>query len=202
MKIAIPREAKVNERRVPVVPAGVAMLVEMGAEVGVEAGVGRTVNAPDSSYEDAGASVVGDRATLLRDAEVVLRLNPPPTEEVEMLAAGTIHISYLDPFFNQELVRALAARDVKRRVYRADPTHDAGAEDGRAELASEPGRLCRCGAGCRTACPYLPDDDDPCRHPEALASLRDRCRCGRLASHRHGQAYGRSGQRLRYAPGS
>ena len=112
MKIAIPREAKVNERRVPVVPAGVAMLVEMGAEVGVEAGVGRTVNAPDSSYEDAGASVVGDRATLLRDAEVVLRLNPPPTEEVEMLAAGTIHISYLDPFFNQELVRALAARDV------------------------------------------------------------------------------------------
>ncbi len=113
MKIAIPREAKVNERRVPVVPAGVAMLVEMGAEVGVEAGVGRTVNAPDSSYEDAGASVVGDHATLLRDAEVVLRLNPPPTEEVEMLAAGTIHISYLDPFFNQELVRALAARDVK-----------------------------------------------------------------------------------------
>ncbi len=112
MKIAVPREAKVNEPRVPVVPEGVAMLVQMGAEVGVEAGVGETVNALDSSYEEAGASVVGDRATLLGDAEVVLRLNPPPTEEVEMLAAGTVHISHLDPFFNQELVRALAARQV------------------------------------------------------------------------------------------
>ena len=59
MKIAVPREAKVHEPRVPVVPEGVAKLVQMGAEVGVEASVGATVNASDSSYADAGASVVG-----------------------------------------------------------------------------------------------------------------------------------------------
>ncbi len=112
MKIAIPREAKVNEPRVPVVPEGVATLVQMGAEVVVEAGVGKTVKVADSGYEEAGAQVVEDRATLLRDAEVVLRLNPPSTEDVEMLGAGAVHISYLDPFFNQELVEALAARNV------------------------------------------------------------------------------------------
>ena len=112
MKIAVPREAKLQEPRVPMVPKGVAKLVQMGAEVGVEAGIGATVNTPDSSYAEAGANVVDDRATLLRDAAVVLRLNPPPTEEVEMLAAGTVHISHLDPFFNQPLVEALAARPV------------------------------------------------------------------------------------------
>ena len=112
MKIAVPREAKVHEPRVPVVPEGVAKLVQMGAEVGVEESVGATVNASDSSYADAGASVVEDRATLLGDADVVLRLNPPSIEEVEMLAGGAVHISHLDPFFNRPLVEALATHDV------------------------------------------------------------------------------------------
>ncbi len=113
MKIAVPREAKVDEPRVPVVPDGVEKLVQMGAEVSVETGVGATVNATDASYEEAGARVIADRAALLGAAEVVLRLNPPPTAEVELLATDSIHVSYLDPFFNRPLVETLAAGGVK-----------------------------------------------------------------------------------------
>ncbi len=112
MKIAVPREAKVDEPRVPVVPEGIAKLVHMGAEVSVEAGVGATVSAPDASYEEAGAAVVADRAALLGGADVVLRLNPPPISDVDLLAAGSVHVSHLDPFFNQPLVDSLAARQV------------------------------------------------------------------------------------------
>ena len=112
MKIAVPREAKAGETRVPLVPASVDRLVKMGAEVVVEAGLGATVHLTDGDYETAGARVLGERVELLRSADMVLRLNPPPLEEVEPLRAGCIHISHLDPFFNRTLVERLAERRV------------------------------------------------------------------------------------------
>lgn len=112
MKIAVPREADAAETRAPMVPAVVQKLAQLGAEVSVEAGLGDSTYATDADYEAAGARVVGDRRTLLADAEVVLRLNPPAPEEVDLLAGGSIHISNLDPFFNQPLVQRLAERGV------------------------------------------------------------------------------------------
>ena len=112
MRIAIPREAKVNEPRVPIVPKGVAELVKMGATVGVEADIGATVRTADSSYAEAGANVISDRAALLHGADLVLRLNPPPIEEVAMLEAGAIHVSHLDPFFNQHLIEVMATHNI------------------------------------------------------------------------------------------
>jgi H+-translocating NAD(P) transhydrogenase subunit alpha len=43
---------------------------------------------------------------------MTLRLRKPPAEEVELLRPGSLHVSYLDPFNERELVRALAARGV------------------------------------------------------------------------------------------
>jgi len=44
---------------------------------------------------------------------MVLRLNAPTSAEAGAVAAGTIHVSHLDPFFNQPLVEQLAAGNVK-----------------------------------------------------------------------------------------
>ena len=55
---------------------------------------------------------LADRNALLREAEVVLRLNPPPLEDVDLLASGSVHVSQLDPFFNKALVQRLAERDI------------------------------------------------------------------------------------------
>ena len=112
MKIAVPREAEAGERRVPMIPASVDKLVKMGASVAVEAGLGSSIHVGDAEYEAAGASIVADRAALVGEADIVARLNPPPLAEVDLLTAGTIHISHLDPFFNQELIERLAARKV------------------------------------------------------------------------------------------
>jgi NAD(P) transhydrogenase subunit alpha len=112
MKIAVPREAKADEPRIPVIPADVKKLVQLGADVAIEAGLGQTIGIADSEFTDAGATVVDDRATLLADADVTLRLNPPPTEEVDLLKPGSVHVSHLDPFFNQALVERFIDRDV------------------------------------------------------------------------------------------
>lgn len=114
MRIFVPREVDPLERRVPVIPDDVARLVGKGEgiEVTVESGMGAPSRHTDAAYEEAGASVSGERGECLGSADMVLRLNKPPADEVGQLKDGCISVSYLDPFNEGELVDALAAAGV------------------------------------------------------------------------------------------
>lgn len=91
------------------VPDHVAKLAKRGAQVEIEAGMGLSVGYPDAKYTAAGATVTPDRRALLAAADMVLRLRKPPLEEVGFLKPGCVHVSYLDPFNERELVHKLAA---------------------------------------------------------------------------------------------
>jgi len=108
MKLFFPRETGSGETRAAMVPSLLAKLTAIGAHVQVEAGIGHAIHQDDAAYAKAGASVVTDRTAALAAADMVLRLNPPPEAEIALMKRGCIHISYLDPFFNTERVRALA----------------------------------------------------------------------------------------------
>lgn len=112
MRIAIPRETHPGENRVPIIPDVAKKLVKLGAEVVIESGMGLGAGFQDAEYTDAGAQVSSDRAGLLGSADLVLRLRKPQLDEVATLKSGCIHISYLDPFNEHELVRAFQARGV------------------------------------------------------------------------------------------
>jgi NAD(P) transhydrogenase subunit alpha len=87
-------------------------LAELGAGVEVEAGIGESINIPDEAYEKAGAQVSSDRATSLSEADMVLRLSVPAVGDIRRLAKGCIHVSYLDPFNNVDVVKEFAAKKV------------------------------------------------------------------------------------------
>ncbi|HZI18637.1 MAG TPA: Re/Si-specific NAD(P)(+) transhydrogenase subunit alpha [Pyrinomonadaceae bacterium] len=112
MKIFFPRETARGETRAPVVPETAAKLSKLGAQVVVESGVGASIHQPDEAYSAAGAEVSSDRTASLAAADIVMRLSKPPAEEIELLRPGCLHVSYLDPFNERDLVRALAARGV------------------------------------------------------------------------------------------
>ena len=109
MQIFVPAESDSTERRVAPVPATVAKLVKLGAQVAVESGLGARVHFADSEYAAAGAAVTADRASALKSADMVLRLHKPPPAEVALLRPGCIHVSYLDPFNDTALLCSLAA---------------------------------------------------------------------------------------------
>ena len=92
MKLFVPKEITRGERRVPIVP--------------------ETVGQTDEAYQSAGAALSRDRQASLAAADVVLRLRKPPAEEVSVLRPGSVHVSYLDPFNEQQLVREFARRGV------------------------------------------------------------------------------------------
>src|SRR3954471_3478511 len=112
MKISIPREIHPGETRTPLTPEGVARLIKLGAQLEVESALGLGSGFADRAYAAAGAAVVQDRRQLLASAEVILRLRKPPLAEIALLQPGCIHVSFLDPFNEMELVQKLAERQI------------------------------------------------------------------------------------------
>lgn len=112
MRIAIPRETYPGENRVPIIPDVAKKLVRLGAELVIESGMGLGSGFDDAEYQEAGAQVESDRAALLGSADMVLRIRKPDIAEVSQLKSGSIHISFLDPFNEHELINAFKAQGV------------------------------------------------------------------------------------------
>jgi len=111
MKVAVLKETRSGERRVALVPLGVQTLTKLGLSVTVQAGAGAASGISDDEYRAAGATVAADARETLRDAGIVLRVNPPSTsdpDETSDLGAGAILVSFLSPLTNLDLVRRLA----------------------------------------------------------------------------------------------
>ncbi len=103
MKIAIPKERRPYEKRVAATPDTVKKYRALGYEVQVEAGAGAEASYPDEFYATAGANVIPDAATVLRDADIVLKVQRPMNEgegrnEVGMIKSGAVLIGMLNPY--------------------------------------------------------------------------------------------------------
>ena len=108
MKIAVMKETHQGEMRVPLIPPTADKLVKLGAELVVESGLGLTCRYEDSDYEKVGAIISTSKEEMLNSADIVLRLRKPPQDELELMKKGCIHVSYLDPFNESELVDMMA----------------------------------------------------------------------------------------------
>src|SRR5262249_45602553 len=101
-----------GEQRAALVPAGVKKLVGLGFAVTIESGLGVQARIPDEEYRAAGAAIAGDAHAVVADADVVVRVRKPEDRDVDTLRSGVIHVSFLDPFNEKALVRALAQKGV------------------------------------------------------------------------------------------
>ena len=112
MQIFVPREVDAGEFRAPLIPDTVKKIVRLGAEVQVEQAMGAGAGFSDDEYVEAGATITSDRQAALGSADLVLRVRKPSVEEVGHLKPGSVHVSFLDPFNEHELIDALKARNI------------------------------------------------------------------------------------------
>ena len=111
MRIGVSRESAEGERRVALVPEVVRKLSggeDSGIEVVVERGAGAGALIPDSQYEEAGARMVEDPAGVW-DADVVVKVATPTSEEIGRLRSDSVLIGFLQPLTEGEAIRAIAA---------------------------------------------------------------------------------------------
>ncbi|WP_294082643.1 alanine dehydrogenase [Proteiniphilum sp. UBA5384] len=92
--IGIPCEEQKHEKRVPLTPETVALLVESGYRVLIEAGAGLTINYTDSYYAESGAEIV-DSAAEVFQADLVLKILPPTMDEICMMRPRSTIFSFL-----------------------------------------------------------------------------------------------------------
>lgn len=95
MRIAVPKEVKVQEYRVGLVPAAVKELAKRGHEVRVEHAAGAGIGFSDDDYAAAGARIVADAERLFAGAELIVKVKEPQEEERARLGSGQTLFTYL-----------------------------------------------------------------------------------------------------------
>ncbi|RDD61616.1 alanine dehydrogenase [Ferruginivarius sediminum] len=95
MLIGVPKEIKVHEYRVGLVPAGVRELVHHGHQVVVETNAGAGIGMFDEDYRTAGAEIVSTAAEVFERAEMVVKVKEPLESEYKQLQEGQVLFTYL-----------------------------------------------------------------------------------------------------------
>jgi NAD(P) transhydrogenase subunit alpha len=112
MKLAILKERRAGETRVAATPETVKKLKGLGLDVAVETGAGKGANISDADYTAAGATVAPDAVSLLKDADIVLKVRGPEPDEIAAMKKGAVYASLLAPYSEKDPIAKLAAQGV------------------------------------------------------------------------------------------
>ncbi|HBC04999.1 MAG TPA: alanine dehydrogenase, partial [Aequorivita sp.] len=92
--IGIPKEAYFQEKRICLTPDAVNAIVNNGHRVLIENGAGDEAGFSDKDYSEAGAELTGDKKKVF-GCPMVLKVEPPTLEELELINPKTVLISAL-----------------------------------------------------------------------------------------------------------
>ena len=117
MIVGVPKEVKIGENRVGLVPAGAQALVDAGNRVLVQAGAGEGSGIADEAYRASGAEIVPDAAAAWNGADLVVKVKEPIAAEFGLLRPGLVLFTYLHLAAARELTLALLEREVAAIAY-------------------------------------------------------------------------------------
>lgn len=124
IKVGIPKEIHLEEKRVAATPQTVMKLRKLGFEVGIETNAGNEIYFSNGAYREAGAIVFENVKELWAWADVILKVRPPEqhpkvgVHEADLLREGGWLISFIFPWQNKKLLEHLASR--KATVFAMD----------------------------------------------------------------------------------
>lgn len=107
MIIGVPKETKVDEYRVALIPVGAEELVKNGHTVLVEKGAGLGSSIADEEYSRAGAKLVDKVKKIFSDAHMILKVKEPLPEEYPLMREGQIIFTFFHFAASRELTDAL-----------------------------------------------------------------------------------------------
>lgn len=111
MIIGIPKENKLNEYRVSVIPSSVSSLIQNGHTVYVEHNAGAGSGFLDQAYLEAGAKLT-DKKEVYAKAEMLLKVKEIESNEYDMLRKGQIVFTYLHSNAHLDMTKALLKKGV------------------------------------------------------------------------------------------
>lgn len=108
--VAILKETLPHEKRVALVPGGVAKLTKLGARLHMQAGAGDAARMPDAAFAD--VAFTEDRNALVMEADVVLAVQPPALDVIDSMKPGSILICFIYAAQKPALVERLIQKKI------------------------------------------------------------------------------------------
>ncbi len=116
MVVGIPKETKTHEYRVALTPAGAGELAALGHRVLIENSAGAGSGFTDEQYKSSGAHIT-DRKTLFKQAELIVKVKEPLSEEYDLLEEGHVLFTFLHLAPNKELTDVLLEKNITALGY-------------------------------------------------------------------------------------
>jgi len=110
MKIGIPKETAVGERRVALIPETVKKLAAKKIETVVETGAGLAASFSDDEYKAAGATIASSYEDLIAASDAIIKIVRPSDAELAKLKEGAALVSLQYPLSSADFVKAVAAK--------------------------------------------------------------------------------------------
>ena len=107
MKIGIPRETKILEGRVALIPESCAVLIRQGNQVFIEAGAGLLSGYKDEEYAAQGVQLAENTAELYASAELIVKVKEPIEQDLQYLRQHHTLFCYLHLAASLQLTRQL-----------------------------------------------------------------------------------------------
>jgi alanine dehydrogenase len=95
LTIGIPRELQEDESRICLTPEAIELLIANGHQVLVETRAGAGANYSDNEYSECGGFIVDEHAEIFAKSDILLKINPPVTREIEHMKGNQLVISGL-----------------------------------------------------------------------------------------------------------
>ncbi len=112
MKIAILKEKAKGELRVAASPDSVERFVKLGCEVAIESDAGLSSNISNDDYKNAGAKVNAKLEILLKNADIVLAVNEPDDETLQLIPKNANLIAMLSPLSKKNIAKKYADANI------------------------------------------------------------------------------------------
>ena len=117
MIIGVPKEIKVHEYRIALLPYGVDEFVHAGHTVLIQRDAGIHAGMSNEEYEQAGAKIVDTAAEIFARADMIMKVKEPQPQEIKMLRKGQILFTYLHLAANQELTEGVTKSGCRGIAY-------------------------------------------------------------------------------------
>jgi alanine dehydrogenase len=108
MRIGVPKEIKVHEYRVGLVPAAVRELVAAGHKVLVQSGAAAGIGFTDADYKRVGARIAATAPDVFAKSDMIVKVKEPQPNECRMLRRGQVLYTYLHLAADKVQAQALA----------------------------------------------------------------------------------------------
>jgi len=102
-----------TEKRISITPETIKKFTDLKFSVFLEKNYAVHLGITDEEYKDKGVNLYGSAKEVLEKSEIILKVNCPSNDEINLIKDKSILIGQFDPILNKEIINKLTKKAIK-----------------------------------------------------------------------------------------